>query len=346
MQRDDWKAGLAARQEESYRTKDGYSYKTIFDDDKLAEYGVQLWRPAPSDHFIDIIPYRMGDKDPRVLTGKAKVGSPTYLVQVYTHRGIGLAQGIYICLNRTLGKSCPICEYIVEQGSNTELDDDVINALRPSKYSTSVYNIWDRDAESKGVQVWAVSSFFMERHLQQRSVPRTGGKITFAYEGAGPDGGRHIKFTLTQKGRNQEYTGHDFEIRTTPIPKHILEQAYVLDQLLYIPTYEEVHAAFYGGENIKNPLEEQIEEVNTTDIGGERLGCEELGKNFGAYEECDSCPTAEKCKDEMESKKRISEESPRTSSSEQKKAITPQPTLSRPTSSQQLTPLRRMPKNV
>ena len=85
----------------------------------------------------------------------------------------------------------------------------------------------------------------MDKQLQARVInPKTGAKINFSHPSKAE--GKHISFDLAIKGIMREYTGHQFVDRDEGIPKWVLDQAPCLDDLLYVPTYEEVEEAFYG----------------------------------------------------------------------------------------------------
>jgi hypothetical protein len=63
---------------------------------------------------------------------------------------------------------------------------------------------------------------------------------------ADPDEGYSIRFIRSGTGFNTKYQAHQLVPRDEPIPQEYLDQAYQLDQLIHIPTYAEVKAAFWG----------------------------------------------------------------------------------------------------
>jgi len=292
VSRVDWGAQtqkLAERGEQSYRTKDGASYKGILD--AHSTKNIQTGRITAGDKYWSIVPYLCGAQDPEVISGRMKEGDPTYTVGVYVHKNIGPNNDRYICLARTYGQPCPICEYRNELGRDPDADEELVKSLRTSKYMSYLYYIWDRDAEAKGVVIYEISGYFFERELQaQAKSARGGGYIPFMSPLAGSGGGRDIAFKVTMAGTNQDWTGVKFEERQHSIPDHILNQAIVpLDELLHVPSYEEVYEAFYGSGGQVEP-QEQVE----TDAEAQRFECFQQG-TCGGYADCQTCPDYQEC---------------------------------------------------
>jgi hypothetical protein len=217
---------------------------------------------------------------------------------------------------RSYNKPCYICE----QRNNTDLSTEEMEALRPKR--RTVYAIWDRDAETKGVQVWEVAHWYMEKKLQARAKrPRGGGYVNYSH----PKRGKSISFSITAKGEFKEYDGHDFIDRDDEIPEEILEKVPPIDELLHLPSYEEVKVAYLctakdeeevAGERegfeengeTDNPIfekEETKEETKEEKIEKEvkekvcPIGAA-FGKDFDEYEDCDECNIRLDCKNEKE----------------------------------------------
>ena len=255
----DFREGLIKRLNRSYEKKDDRGrFKSIFKEG----LDIQFWQCSEGEHLIDIIPYLAGKNDPEV-----KEGEPTYCLDIWVHTNIGVNEDSYICLSRTYNKPCPICEYqkkLKAQGA----DPDTIAALNPTR--RVVYNIVCYDSEKeeeKGVQVWEVAHWFMERHLVVLAKgSRRSGVICFA----DPEEGKSIAFTRQGKGRNTQFIGHRFVDRDYKIPPEILESAYTLDEIIHIPTYDEVKEAFFGAEIGAEELEEK-EEPKEKEEAEERL---------------------------------------------------------------------------
>lgn len=308
---------LADRGRESYRTKDGTGYKGILDEDKVRD--IPLGKIAAGKHLWSIIPYICGEQDPLVYAGKLQAGAdPSYTVGIYVHKNVGPNKARYICLARTYGLPCPICEYRDELDRDPEAEkklgmssdqfDKYLKSMYGGKYMTYLYYVWDRNQESKGLQIYEVSGFFLERELQAQAYSEVGGGyITFMAPGAtklvdgtdNPDGGREVAFqvtmTKTEQGQGQDWTGIKFEPRRYDIPAHILNQALdygPLDMLLHVPSYEEVYEAFHQGQTSFGQDKER-EEIAPPPA--QHYECFRTGQ-CGGFQDCTAtCPDYDEC---------------------------------------------------
>lgn len=249
--------------EESYQNKDYGGFKGIFSPEKVK--GMTFWKPGPGQHIFDILPYIAGTQNPRRKKGKA-----AYVVDVFTHRGVGPNEDQYICLAKSFNEPCPICEYRAERVKEGDATEEEIKALKPSR--RVIYAIWDGDDQKKGVQIYEVAHWFMENPIQSIvKKPKRGGGLSEAIDFPHPDNGKSVAFEIKAVGKNRDYTGHQFVDRDEPIPDEILEAVPVVDELLHVPSYDEVHAAFFGAssevvEEIAGGREEVEEEVEEPEI--------------------------------------------------------------------------------
>ena len=255
--------------EDSYQNKDYGGFKGIFSPDKVK--GMTFWKPGPGQHIFDILPYIAGTQNPRRKKGKA-----AYVVDVFTHRGVGPNEDQYICLAKSYNEPCPICEYRAERVKEGDATEEELKALKPSR--RVIYAIWDGDDQKKGVQIYEVAHWFMENPIQSIvKKPKRGGGLSEAIDFPHPDNGKSVAFEIKAVGKNRDYTGHQFVDRDEPIPDEILETVPVVDELLHIPSYEEVHAAFFGAsadvvEEIaggREEVEEEVEELEVEEEGEE-----------------------------------------------------------------------------
>lgn len=301
-----YRASLVRRGEESYRTKGGETRYGLIDFDKLKEHNLNLWQWSTGKKFWDIIPYLCGPQEPLVYLGKLQKGDGVYTTGVYFHRIGPKGMDKIVCLAKTFGLPCPICEHreqldrnpngASEMGMSEKDFDDYIKTMLPSKYQNFLYYIWDRDAENKGIQVASISGMFFEEALQiQAYSSRGGGYTPFMDPGAGQDGGRHIEFEITGSKAQQSWgRGVKFEIRREPIPAHILDQAIVpLDELLNIPTYEQVYEVFHQGQAPAVARQASGEAAPAT---AQHYECFLTGQ-YGGFQDCTTCcPDADQCK--------------------------------------------------
>lgn len=218
-------------------------------------------------HSIDIIPYIAGKHD-------EEPGEPAYTFEYFYHRNIGPNNAWVICLAETFGLPCPICE---DRQRKRERDEEGWKDLWPKR--RNLYNIicYDRGEGDKGIQVLDISWHYLEKHLAKRSDKkdrRTGKSRTINFSSPKKKEGKTITFEIEPpKGKEDyaEYLAHDFEDRDYDISKRILKDAYILDEIIVIPTYEDVEEIYYGASkkksDIKEPegLDELLEELEDLD---------------------------------------------------------------------------------
>lgn len=216
--------------------------------------GVKVWKCDKGDHIVDILPYFAGNNDPDIEKGQL-----THVLEVHVHYNLGPDEKkSVICLERTFNKKsgiCPICQHRRE--IMDEATEKVIKDLTPSK--RCLYNIvcYDTDKEEdKGVQIWSVAHWFSEKHfanLMEQPVRRRGNsKVSEESEEIGiiyymdPNEGKSIAFTKEGEGMTTRFIGHRLVDRDYKIDPELLEKCYCLDEIIHIPTYEEVYELFFG----------------------------------------------------------------------------------------------------
>lgn len=246
-------------------------YKSnIFPQDKE----IPLWNPKDGDHIIDIVPYHAGKNDP--FTDK---GEPTYTFEYKIHR-IGPNNTEVICLGM-YDKPCPVCDH---RNNLRDKDDEKYKDFWPKTrhlYNVIVYG--DKNETRKGVQVWDVSYHYFEKNLIAISrKPSRDGKKEKTINFVDPNHGQSVTFTITppkSKKDYRKYEGHAFDQRDYKLSNDILDSAFCLDELVHIPTYDEVKELFDGGKGSRGenrgtddaPLLDEdeiakiIDEINSAD---------------------------------------------------------------------------------
>lgn len=306
------------RQDENFNTLDDTGrFRDIYDPAKKA--GVKFYKCKTDDHELYMVPYIVGSHHPRLKEGKMD-----FVLNVFVHRGIGVNEDSYICLNRTFRGKCPICEYQADLRESDKADDEEIKALNPTK--RSIYNIVCLDTpkeEEKGVQVFDVSHWLFTIPLEELAHKKKGGGEV-AY--ADIDEGKVISFRKKGEKRSTEFTAFEFKDRSE-IPDEVLDAAICLDELLYIPTYEEVYSAFWEtkkDEEAPAPearpkteakkeepkkeepkkVEAKVEEKDVPDsVTEECPSGAAFGTDYNQYEECRPCEVRKQCrakKDEID----------------------------------------------
>lgn len=238
------KKELLMRTKESHdRKDDSGKYRSYLIDDLPRP----KWKNPEGEHAVDIIPFIAGPNHPQVAEGH-----PAYNLEVWVHFGVGVNENQYVCMSRTYGQRCPICEKQSKMRDSGEYTDDEIKDLNPKR--RCVYNVvvYDSPAEEeKGVQIFEVSHFYFEKHIAELAKrPRGGGFIAIA----DPDDGRMVCFTKKGTRLQTEFLGHRLEPREIDGEKYviedeILEQAVALDTLIREPDIEEMERAMSGAED-------------------------------------------------------------------------------------------------
>jgi len=291
------KEEMKKRQDESYKKKDDSGrFKSIFGDKFPAD---KRFKCAEGDHSLDFIPFVAGANNPNVKEGKL-----TYILDIWVHNKVGVNEDSYICMNKTYDKNCPICKHQAELIKQEE-EDAIVKALNPTR--RGIYNIWCHDTpkdEAKGIQIWDVSHWLFESEvIEQAKLKKGGGYIYYT----DLDDGKVVSFRRTGSGAtNTKFKAVTFEDREEPLPDEIVMGVYCLDDLLHIPTYEEVETAFFGEkketkkseEKKPEPPKQESKEADIPDELGEPVCPSDyvFGSDFGDYDECDDCEVRKDCR--------------------------------------------------
>jgi len=243
---------LKKRTEDSYKRKDEFGPDfTFFKKDVT----ISSWRPKAGVHVIDIIPFIAGPQMP--IEPYTPEGDLAYVLDIFVHMRVGGGDVPYVCLSKNYREPCPICEHQKELRQQDDYDGDLVKSLYPKR--RCVYNVicYDTDDEiQKGIQVFEIAHFYMEKHLVPLALDqRTKEFLPFA----DPINGKSIQFECkigsyefkkadgtTGKGKAMEFFAHKFLDRDYEIPDGDLDAAHQLDLLVHKPTYEEVYEAYWG----------------------------------------------------------------------------------------------------
>lgn len=230
---------MKKRTEDSYKNKDyggagGARVLDLSDHEK-----VEFFVPKKGKNIIDIIPYEVkSNNHPKGL----KPGDLDYLLDYFVHYEVGPAKDRFVCLARTFGKPCPICEEI-DALKDQGVDPDDIDRLKPKR--RVLYNIIDLAEEDKGIQLFESSHFLFEKELLEEA-----GSDEEMIVFSDLEDGASIKFRASEKsfGKNtfMEFKSFSFEDRDEPYEDSIIDDAYSLDELLVIPSYNTVRDSFHG----------------------------------------------------------------------------------------------------
>lgn len=254
------KGGLAKRYQASYENKGSSGGKAGVMDWKKVDGEVQFFSPAEGRNRINIIPYIIKSKNhPLVKKGEFEIGDKDYVMDVFVHRGVGPSEATVLCLKNTYGKPCPICEQsaiLRKQGK-----EDEAGALKPSR--RVFYNVQDLKNPDT-LKVFEASHYLFEKELiDEARDDDEGGFVDFADEEAG----KEIKFRCSKvtKGKLEfnEFKSFSFEDRDDNIPDELLEKAISFDEIMNVPTYEEVEKILYGRDEDDEQDDEETEKKSS-----------------------------------------------------------------------------------
>lgn len=295
-----------AIEESEQRKDDSGKFGDYFKDDA----DIVKWKCEKGQHIIDIIPYRAGENDPHRAAGKMQ-----YVLDLWIHTNVGVTEDRVVCLSRNYKKPCPICEHQAELRAEEDYDEELVDKLNPKR--RVIYNIICYDTaeeEDKGVQVWEVAYFFMEKKLLPLAKERrTGERIRFA----DPDNGKSVSFDVVDKiygdkdggkpRKGIDFEGHKLESRDYEILDQDLDDAHCLDEIIEILEYDEIHKMYWGEDaDEQEPVEEEkpsrsrergrsrstegeSESGNKCTHGGS------FGEDLNTMDECNMCDDYDDC---------------------------------------------------
>ena len=245
--REERRKHLKERTQSNWENRDKGSGKGVLDLRVLGDRRPTFFLPKNGDFYkIDIIPFLpKTNKMPGFQPGLDE-----YALDYWRHAGIGPGEESFVCLARTFRKPCPICEEL-DMLKKSGAPKEETGPLEPKR--RLVYNIIDLDSKEQKVQLWEVSYHLFEKALI--AAAQVGKHEVIAFSDL--EEGKTIKFTAKQKSLGSynfiEATGIGFLDRP-PYEDSILDESYPLDELLIVPTYEQVRNALHG---LSEPEEEK-----------------------------------------------------------------------------------------
>lgn len=206
---------------------------------------------------FDIIPFIITQKwfaDLLTFSGKKSeaprgVGYLSYKLEVPVHRQVGPNNENWLCLREAFGKPCPMCEdkFAEFDKAKADQDKDKISSLNPSW--RCFYNVYDYNVPERDIHPFEISYKMFEEPLLEE-IELDEDELLCPWD---LEDGRIIEF----KGRDKKFgqwefiEPHSFSFhKRDPYDEGVLKDAFSFDKYLYIPTYDEVAAAYYGVENL------------------------------------------------------------------------------------------------
>jgi len=335
------------KESQSNKEQGSFDFESYY---KLSK-GVSQWTPKKSktgeEHYYDTILFKVGTNHfPRVKFEGTWVqyamGDDVYKLDCWIHKKFGPDNLTILCPRMCFGEQCPVCDHMNELLDAAADDKETRKKIYAEKAPKRrvMYNVIVRDGgdeEKKGVQIFEIAHWFMEKELQTRAEPARGrpGTINFP----APDEGKTIRFKLKDLGENKvEVTGHEFCDRN-PLTDEELMGAYALDEFLNeLLPYDVLYKIYWGEEVIQDDIkaevvtdESETERVEEEPFKPDKIQSgicpyEEQGLTFGtdhmAYDVCDKCSNEAECSVEKE---RIKQEEMAAKEAEKEKIAKPKP---------------------
>lgn len=169
-------------------------------------------------------------------------------IEIFAHYNVGGDNSAYICLARTQGEACPICE--ARQELDRAGDTESAKALLPRK-RVAMWVI-DRSEESKGPLLWP-AAWTLDQEIAQQAVDEEGGSVLSLDD---PVNGYDVSFSRDPQGKDipPKFTGVKVARKPSPISDDDDETQKILDYIQEHPVpaclvfhdYETIANAFEG----------------------------------------------------------------------------------------------------
>lgn len=301
MTREERLEKLKKRQNEKNTNRRTYAYNI--------PTNVPIYKAKEGMNLIDIIPYRITNKDNPAIRQGFEIGEPDYCQIIHSHRDVGPNKNGYLCEQRMFGKLCPICE---AQKDFWEMNDKE-NAKKLYPKEHGVYNIIDLLEPEKGVQVWMVSTFWVEEELSKLAAMKSKAGEPIIY------GDHEVGWSIEFYGMEETFGGKkfyqpknfNFVKREKQYDDSILDKTYPLDQWYNRVPYEVIEADYLGVQiekpttepaHTEEPPKQEMSVPTAEPPKRERRRREKKAENlcpFGhKWGECDDHDDCAKCDDE------------------------------------------------
>lgn len=209
---------------------------------------VFLWDEKNTDAPINLefLNYRIPKTSKSGPNPYAKPGKMHYERTVWVHKGIGPERTSYTCLQKTIGKKCPVCEYITKQksGGLSKEEFKALSNLFPKE--RQLFNLIDHRQKKKGVQVWDFSYHLFGKMLDKiiHDADTRDGWHKFA----DPKDGFTLRVGFEDKNFQgkpyKECSSIIFRERQGTIPARLTKAVQCLDDLIVILPYNELKEIF------------------------------------------------------------------------------------------------------
>jgi len=295
--------GLNDSIETTSKLADLGDYKSIYNRRDIKKYKIP---EGPTEMVL--FPFNL--KEPTLIVGhreqdidwaKYKGNFWAHTTIVYYHSNVGPNdRDNFICLNKTIGARCPLCEARLKM----QKEEGVEYSDLPSevKYITkALYNALIISEKEKGLQLVEAPYVSVEKVLPGRARNRRTGAIEKDY--CNPYSKWNVYFeregttVTTTKYKEVDIIEREPGTLTDSEIDKLMEQVIIWDDVLYIPTYEEVLKAKEGILVVDHAEETSAKEV-LDDQNDVRVDVEKpkeefppcFAKEYERIDDCEICP--------------------------------------------------------
>lgn len=206
---------------------------------------MQFFKPEKDVYMLDVIGYVITDpKHPENI----EPGFIWHSRRYFRHNNIGAEENSYVCLARTFGKRCPICDYAKLGKNNGSLDKKQLDDLRAKE--RMLLCVIDRDDKEEKIQLWDVSYHHFGKLLDKELPDVEEVEAAKFYE---PNSGYSLRVRFSKESFNGRDFWKpdriDFKTRKQDYPDSILEEVPSLDDILIELSYNQLEEIFVMGDS-------------------------------------------------------------------------------------------------
>jgi hypothetical protein len=207
--------------------------------------GVTLFTPKEEgDYKFEVIPYVVTAANPMV--DEDDVGGLHFERTYYLHRGVGIQNKSIICLDRTFGEPCPVCQLSDElKEEDFEGNKKLIQKLWVQE--RQLFLLLVHGEGKKGLQLWDVAYGNFGKLLDKRLKKRREEEDPIEFHD--PEDGQTLEVSLDEKSfeKNKYLSAShiDFVDRERAVPAKYFEDTPCLDEMLVKLPYEKVKSILH-----------------------------------------------------------------------------------------------------
>jgi len=210
--------------------------------------GVAVFKEEPGSRVrLDILPYTVTEENHPDRDDERDIATPGtlwYKRPYKIHNNVGMNNTRVVCPT-SVSRKCPICEYrakLLRDGANWQ--DDTVKALKPSDRNLYVVVPKRHPKYDEKPHIWDISQFlFQDKLNDELEEDEDYGIFPDLEEGLT----LKIRFSEESFGKNTfaSTSRIDFEEREEQYDESILDEVPALDDVLSIPTYEQIEKMFF-----------------------------------------------------------------------------------------------------